>query len=430
MSVSFRMANAQLQVAFLDNNRGGFYLIHAGYKFSVKSRRGERCYWRCVERQCRARITTIDSVPVGFNQDHQHPSDNIGITADAFLAGVKKRCREEIDPIPTLYDECLGALRDEECDEAVVNVIKRIPTYYSVKSSLYRSRAKVIPKLPATQQAIHLQQQWTETLAGDRFLLCDDTAASGDRILIFSTNDNLRHLCAATEIFGDGTFYSCPGMFTQLYTLHASVHGQLFPLVFVLLPNKSEQTYRRMFTLLKDAIQREIDSELLPETVMLDFEVAAKNAVKAVFPLCTLRGCFFHYTQCIWRKTQACGLTVPYREEDNIRRLVRRAAVLPLVPVHLVEDVWFAALEDVDDDRPDIMRFTDYVTETWVETDVTQFNHFDNDGARTTNHVEGWHSRLNRVCKRAHPNIYALVKILQKEQAVNEAKIIQISAGG
>lgn len=71
--------------------------------------------------------------------------------------------------------------------------------------------------------------------------------------------------------------------------------------------------------------------------------------------------------------------------------------MLPLV--HSVEDVWFAALEDVDDNRPDNMRFRDYVTETWVESDVTKYNHFNNDGGRTTNYFKEWHSRLNRVCK-------------------------------
>lgn len=424
------MANAQLQVEFLDNNRGGFFLIHNGYKFSVKSHRDERCYWRCVNRQCSARITTVDNVPVSVGRDHTHPSDIVGITAAAFISGVKKRCRDEVDPIPSIFDECLGSLRDRECDVHVVSVIESIPTFESVKSALYRSRAKVIPKLPATQQDINLEHQWTETLAGDRFVLCDDTDNSGNRIIIFATDDNLQRLCDAAAVYGDGTFYSCPGMFTQLYTLHASVHEQMFPLVFCLLPNKSELTYQRMFSLLQEAVRQRIQLELTPETVMLDFEVAARNAVRAAFPQSRLRGCYFHYTQCIWRKTQACGLAIAYRDEEDIKRLVRRAAVLPLVPVHEVEDVWFNALEDIDDDRAAVTRFCDYVTETWVETDRTESNHFDNTGARTTNHVEGWHSKMNKICKRSHPNIYVLVQMLQKEQATNEAKMIQLSAGG
>ena len=54
----------------------------------------------------------------------------------------------------------------------------------------------------------------------------------------------------------------------------------------------------------------------------------------------------------------------------------------------------------------------------------------DNDGPRTTNNVEGWHSNINMICKTAHPNIYTMVKMLQNIQSTNEAKLIQLSAGG
>ncbi|XP_048764782.2 uncharacterized protein LOC125672628 [Ostrea edulis] len=163
---------------------------------------------------------------------------------------------------------------------------------------------------------------------------------------------------------------------------------------------------------------------------MIDFEVAARNAVKDNFPNTTIRGCFFHYTQCIWRKVQNCGLTTEFRENEDFHRLVRRAAVLPLVPDHRVEDVWFQALEDNDDNTDAIMRFKDYVTETWVEGHLHLWNHFDHDGPRTTNAVEEWHHKFNRMCRRAHPNIFVFVEMQKKEQAANEAKIIQITAGG
>jgi hypothetical protein len=61
------------------------------------------------------------------------------------------------------------------------------------------------------------------------------------------------------------------------------------------------------------------------------------------------------------------------------------------------------------------------VTETWVEgNEFTFMNHFDNDGPRTTNNVEGWHSKLNKVCDHAHPNIFAMVTLLQSIQTTNE----------
>ena len=423
------MANLQVQVNFLENGRGGFYLLHAGFKYSVRTRRNNRTYWRCVDRQCPATVVTLDNILVSFGRPHNHEGDFIALAADSFVSKVKKRCRDEAAPIPSLYDEELGALRNADCDDSVEEMIRQIPTFQSCKSILYRSRGKMMPKLPTTPEEINLQDHWTQTLAHERFLLCDDRDEAGNRILLFATDANLQRLCASSTVYRDGTFYSCTSLFTQLYTLHADVEGTVFPLVFALLPNKTEATYRRLFSLLRTAVN-ERQSALTPETWMIDFEVAARNAVGGIFPNTTIRGCFFHYTQCIWRKVQNCGLTTEFRENEEFHRLVRRAGVLPLVPGHRVEDVWFQALEDSDDQTAPVMRFKDYVTETWVEGHLEMWNHFDHDGPRTTNAVEGWHNKFNRMCRRAHPNIFVFLELLQKEQAANEAKIIQITAGG
>ena len=119
----------------------------------------------------------------------------------------------------------------------------------------------------------------------------------------------------------------------------------------------------RFFELLKNAVH-ERQSVLTPEHWMLDFEVAAHNAVRTSLPQTSVKGCFFHYTQCIWRKVQSSGLVVMFKEDDEFRRLIRRAAVLPLVPENSVENVWFQALDDNQNDSPHVMRFKDYVTET------------------------------------------------------------------
>jgi len=105
--------------------------------------------------------------------------------------------------------------------------------------------------------------------------------------------------------------------------------------------------------------------------------------------------------------------------------------VLPLVPVDSVEDLWFNALEENEDMSPEVTRFTDYVTESWVEgQQLDLWNHYNNDGPRTTNTVEGWHSKVKKLCKSAHPNVYTFVNMFQSIQAANEAKIIQLEAGG
>ena len=108
------MANAQVNVDFLENGRGEHYLLHAGFKFSVRTSRNNRRYWKCLSRDCLATIVTVDNLPVSFGVNHNHPSDHIGLAAASFVTNVRKRCREEVNPMPSIYDEEIGSLRNRE----------------------------------------------------------------------------------------------------------------------------------------------------------------------------------------------------------------------------------------------------------------------------------------------------------------------------
>ncbi|KAJ8299938.1 hypothetical protein KUTeg_021457 [Tegillarca granosa] len=159
------LANVQLNIQFVENRLGNENL----------SQRGERCYWRCVQSACPARINTLNIIPVNIEEQHNHPSDSMQLNVDKVINKMKDR--------------------------------KRLTT------SLYNQRSKTIPKLPATRQDINLEGKWRETPTGDNFLLIYD--GDQQRILIFSTDFNLTHLTTASTVYGDGTFYSCPQPFTS-----------------------------------------------------------------------------------------------------------------------------------------------------------------------------------------------------------------------
>ena len=95
------------------------------------------------------------------------------------------------------------------------------------------------------------------------------------------------------------------------------------------------------------------------------------------------------------------------------------------------EDFWLHTLENAPP-GDDCTKLTDYVTDTWIEGRFSQptWNHYQTEGPRTNNHLEGWHNKLKkRVCI-AHPTIYKLIDKFKKAQAVNEVKIEQYSNDG
>ena len=325
-----------LNVQFVTNRLGNQSLVHNGFQYRVKQRRDNRCYWICTTRNCRATINTLDSIPVKLPDAHNHPNHQTKLKVDSVLKSIKKRCREETTPIPTIYDQEVNKLRNPEWNEDAHKVVEQLPTFESSRGSFYNERVKIIPILPATRSDIILEGQWTLTAANQRFLIADD--GNDERILIFSTQQNLTHFTAADIIYGDGTFYTCPDVFTQLYTFHTYVDGTMYPLVYALLPGKSETVYTRFLTLLKQACDQH-QLQLQPSTIYLDYEIAIRNAAYRIFPGITAKDCFFHYTQCIWRKTQDTGLQIHYKNNNHIKTLVRRAAVLPLVPIEHVQDI-------------------------------------------------------------------------------------------
>lgn len=83
----------------------------------------------------------------------------------------------------------------------------------------------------------------------EAFLLHDSGESDVNRIIVFATKRNLECLGRAGAWFCDGTFKVVPSLFYQLYTVHALCNGIVVPLVYGLLPNKTEETYRRYVTI-------------------------------------------------------------------------------------------------------------------------------------------------------------------------------------
>ncbi|XP_041378731.1 uncharacterized protein LOC121391033 [Gigantopelta aegis] len=78
-------------------------------------------------------------------------------------------------------------------------------------------------------------------------------------------------------------------------------------------------------------------------------------------------------------------------------------------------------------------EFVTYFEETWL---VGNFGPrlwiiFSSDASspRTNNHLEGWHNKLKRIARKAHPNVFELVKIFKQEQSSTEVSIAQLEAG-
>ncbi|KAL8608004.1 hypothetical protein ACOMHN_023820 [Nucella lapillus] len=150
-----------------------------------------------------------------------------------------------------------------------------------------------------------------------------------------------------------------------------------------------------------------------------------------------VRGCFFHFAQAVWRKVQALGLSGAYRESPEVKTFVRRLAVLPLVPLNEIENVWMDLHGMAPVEFPGIAELCDYMVITWVDDMQATFrrelwNHFQTlqeEGIRSNNHLESFHAAFNRTFHTVHPNIFIFVSGLKKRQDETETTVASLDAG-
>ncbi|XP_071111934.1 uncharacterized protein [Haliotis cracherodii] len=262
-------------------------------------------------------------------------------------------------------------------------------------------------------------------------ILCIDDGVE-DKILCFATSDRLHLLQEIDTLYMDGTFYSCPPLWDQLYVIHGLVGTKMTQIVFRLLPNRQRQTYERLFRLLKDAVHQSTGSPPQPQIIQTGFEVAAIRAIETLFPDCDVRGCFFHYSKALWRMLQRLDFSALYQQNPEVNAWVRRAAALPLLPVNLVQDTFIDVMDSAAE-IPQAVQFRDYMTNTWIDNhaqfQLGLWNHHDNIGPRTNNHLEGWHCHLNKLVQRAHPNVFAFIKVIQRLEKTERNKLAQYLHG-
>ena len=133
--------------------------------------------------------------------------------------------------------------------------------------------------------------------------------------------------------------------------------GHMIPCAYCLTKKRTEHTYSTIFHHLSTLSQCRLNIELKPVRFTCDFELAAINGFKNVFPHVNINACFFYYAQSLWRKVQEFGMSrLLMKIEDyngDIGQNQRKQA-----------DSWFCAAVGL------ILILLRMVQSTWVEVRV------------------------------------------------------------
>ena len=166
---------------------------------------------------------------------------------------------------------------------------------------------------------------------------------------------------------------------------------------------------------------------------MSDFELAMLNSVKTHFGNAAIRLCLFHSHQIVYRKIQAEGLQQQYldQQDPSIRNAFHKILALAFVPPNDVPDLF----DTLYDELPEaVLPIANSFELNYIRNRRAQgrkravkvkyapalWNHYNSviqGYPRTNNASEGWHNRFQLLVGRNHPEIYAFIRELIKEQA-------------
>ncbi|CAN8008605.1 unnamed protein product [Ixodes pacificus] len=202
---------------------------------------------------------------------------------------------------------------------------------------------------------------------------------------------------------------------------------------------RSQEAYGRVFRTLKELCPR-----LSPQTLMMDFEVAAKRAFQSVFPTARVTGCFSHLKRSFVRRMQEEHLIVRYREDGDFRK---RVSMIPALAFVRPGDIARGLVRSISTscNTPVTRAPLTAFERTYVGSSIGRsrsrrpalfphdfwscYERISEGLPRTNNHVESWHNAFKKSLGLHHPDTYKLVAAFLREQSFTEQKLVDVLRG-
>jgi len=334
---------AQLQAAklVLANRRSGTLLSYRGYLYAKNRSRADKMYWRCSDKTCGVFVHTniVPNVPgssVNILKEptlHQHPPCDASIERREMVRQMIHVVQADpCAPVRAAYDYITAGTNQTHdlLDDAV-------PSFDSVATVLRRKRSVCFPPVPRNIANVAIDGEWAKTWADRPHLSFLDNNWG---IVVFMTNQNARALAQCENVFIDGTFRTAPYPFVQMVTIHGFYREIVIPMCFCLLSDKTIAQYRQVLSHVAAKVRANSRRPWRPTNVICDFEIAMITSLQTELPHTRIRGCYFHFTQSLWRKVAALGLVTQYRSNSTrgrrLRKLVQKVMAIGFLPGLLI----------------------------------------------------------------------------------------------
>ena len=276
-----------------------------------------------------------------------------------------------------------------------------------------------------------LEQRWIELANFFR----GEVTVKKARHFIFVTNTQLKFMSEAYAWYIDGTFKICRDPVKQLLTIHVvmNVADQRvsLPVCFVLMSRRRQidhfavlsEINRLCCKYIQDHSKTGCDDGPKVRKVMADFEIALWKAWRDLVENCVydrnlkIKGCYFHFTQAVFRKIMHFTLKRDYFQKENsgARVIMKWLMSLVLLPAELIKPTFESLYEKIKQKNcTNLSRLFKYYSDNWINgpnwsiSDICQWGCH----VRTNNDAERFHMKLMSRIEKTSVDFYQLANVL------------------
>lgn len=401
--------------------------------YEIKEKRNNIVYWRCNVRSCPAKFKTTTEyhsnlANIMVTNNHNHISNPRDVLKKERVHLMKRKMEETLGTPRSIISTVLrGSNRTE---------IEATGTLDALSKMLREFRARMINPLPYLYHEMGISSLLAFSFRGEQLFQYGPGNYRGlneyGDFALFYTNSMYETLKDAEVICVDGTFKVVPRPYFQLYTISYLRNNSVFPVIFALVKNKNQETYRNIF-----AVLNQLNGNLHPRIIKTDFEIASINALRLTFPTATISGCLFHLGQNIQRKLKELNLYCEYKTNPLVKKYVKALSALAFVQVEELEST-FVLLRNSIEFPFIISNLYDFFYRVYIRNgNNTRFpieiwnlhNYLNDNVPRTNNSIEGFHNVFNKSFCSANYTLGLLIKKIKDEEENIQQRRIRSDIG-
>ena len=212
----------------MEISKGKPIFEHEGYSYIINKESGNKVIW-CCRNSGRGRLHTMNGQVIKAVGEHNHePIHSVREVIEA-RTKMNTAAKQTVRTTHDIVADGVAKLSDHG--------ITSLPGLQNLKRTVQRIRQKHQNpfSLPTARDSLVIDPLFIKTNRSRTFLKFD-SGPIDQRILIFSTNTQLKTLQNANYIYLDGTFKVLPELYFQLYTVHVTYLNHILPAVYALLP--------------------------------------------------------------------------------------------------------------------------------------------------------------------------------------------------